>query len=73
MAKHLENIKSQNTPRNAMKTIVLFNKQVYPSVFKLLQIFGTLPILTASSEKSFLELKRINTYMRNTMSQVNKY
>lgn len=53
MAKHLEHFKSQNTSRNAMKTIVLCNRQIYLRVFKLLQIFGTLRVLTTSSERSF--------------------
>lgn len=56
-----------------MEAIDLCNKQVYPSVFKLLQIFATLPLSTASSERSFSNLKRIKTYLRNTMSQVNQY
>ncbi|XP_050526839.1 52 kDa repressor of the inhibitor of the protein kinase-like [Daktulosphaira vitifoliae] len=65
----LENIKSSNTPRIAMEAIVLCNSQIYPNVFKLLQIFATLPVSTASNERSFSNLKRIKTYLRNTMSQ----
>jgi len=69
--RRLKNIKSSNIPRNSMEAIVLCNRQVYPSVFKLLQIFATLPVSTASSERSFSNLKRIKTYLRNTISQVN--
>jgi hypothetical protein len=71
--RRLENIGSSNIPKNAMEAIVLCNRQVYPSVFKLLQIFATLPVSTASSERSFSNLKRIKTYLRNTMSQVNRH
>ncbi|XP_050546313.1 52 kDa repressor of the inhibitor of the protein kinase-like [Daktulosphaira vitifoliae] len=67
--RRLESIKSSNTPRNAMEAIVLCNSQIYPNVFKLLQIFATLPVSTASNERSFSNLKRIKTYLRNTMSQ----
>uniref|UniRef100_A0A2S2R6P5 Repressor of the inhibitor of the protein kinase n=1 Tax=Sipha flava TaxID=143950 RepID=A0A2S2R6P5_9HEMI len=67
--RRLENIRSSNIPRNAMEAIFLYNRQVYPSVFKLLQIFATLPVSIASSEMSFSNLKRIKTYLQNTMSQ----
>ncbi|XP_050537332.1 52 kDa repressor of the inhibitor of the protein kinase-like [Daktulosphaira vitifoliae] len=67
--RRLESIKSSNTPRNAMEAIVLCNSQIYPNVFKLLQIFATLPVSTASNERSFSNLKRKKTYLRNTMTQ----
>jgi len=54
--RRLENIGSSNIPKNAMEAIVLCNRQVYPNVFKLLQIFATLPVSTASSERSFSNL-----------------
>ena len=40
-----------------------------PALFRILQIFATLPITTATSERSFSTLKRIKTYLRNTMGE----
>ena len=40
---------------------------VHPNFEILLKIFATLPITTASSERSFSSLKLIKTYLRSTM------
>ena len=40
----------------------------YPNFEILLKIFATLPITTASSERSFSSLKLIKTYLRSTMT-----
>ncbi|XP_060859153.1 52 kDa repressor of the inhibitor of the protein kinase-like [Metopolophium dirhodum] len=55
-------------PTNAMDALVICNN-MYPNIYKLLQILATLPVSTASSERSFSSLKRIKTYLRNTMSE----
>ena len=56
-------------PKNAMDALIICN-DMYPNIYKLLQILATLPVSTASSERSFSSLKRIKTYLRNTMSEV---
>lgn len=56
-------------PTNAMDALVICNN-MYPNIYKLLQILATLPVSTTSSERSFSSLKRIKTYLRNTMSEV---
>jgi len=43
---------------------------MYPSIFNLLQILATLPVSTASNERTFVKLKLIKTYLRNTISEV---
>ena len=45
------------------------NKDLFPNVFKLLQIFATLPVTSCEHERSFSTLKRIKTYLRNSISQ----
>ena len=40
-----------------------------PQTVKLLTIAATLPVSNASCERSFSALKRIKTYLRNTMGQ----
>ncbi|XP_078494004.1 52 kDa repressor of the inhibitor of the protein kinase-like [Ciona intestinalis] len=40
-----------------------------PNVKILLQIFWTLPVTTASAERSFSQLRRLKTYLRNTTKE----
>jgi len=46
------------------------NKDLFPNVFKLLQIFATLPVTSCEPERSFSTLKRIKTYLRNSVGQL---
>ncbi|KAL4104304.1 hypothetical protein QTP88_019605 [Uroleucon formosanum] len=43
--------------------------QVYPVISKLFQILITLSVTTATRERSFSTLMRLNTYLRNTTVQ----
>lgn len=45
------------------------NKDLFLNVFKLLQIFATLPVTSCEPERSFYTLKRIKTYLRNSIGQ----
>lgn len=56
-------------PKNAIEALIICNN-IYTNIYKLLQILATLSVSTASSERSFSSLKRIKTYLRNTMSEV---
>ena len=38
-------------------------------VVLLLRLFGTLPVTTATAERSFSTLRRLKTYLRSTMSE----
>ena len=44
-------------------------KQLLSQVDTLLQIFLTIPVTTATSERTFSCLRRLKTYLRTTMSQ----
>jgi len=48
-----------------LKTLISMN--VYPNVYKLLQVALTLPISLATCECSFSAMRRIKTWMRSTM------
>ncbi|XP_050540317.1 uncharacterized protein LOC126904955 [Daktulosphaira vitifoliae] len=61
----------EKKPENALQAMIVCNKEMYPSVFKLLQILATLPVSTASNERTFSNLKRNKTYLRNTMTELN--
>lgn len=41
----------------------------FPNVQMLLKILCTLPVTTATNERSFSTLRLIKTYLRNTMSE----
>ena len=41
----------------------------FPTVHKLLHILATLPVTTASSERSFSPLRRLKTYLRKTTGE----
>lgn len=44
-------------------------QKIFPNLFKLLRIFITVPVSTATAERSFSVLKRVKNYLRNTMLQ----
>ena len=44
-------------------------KMMLTEIHKLLRIYCTIPVTTASAERSFSALKRIKTYLRNSMTQ----
>ncbi|XP_031335363.1 zinc finger MYM-type protein 1-like [Photinus pyralis] len=44
-------------------------KSTFPNVETLLRIYHTIPISNASGERSFSALKRIKTYLRNSVGQ----
>jgi hypothetical protein len=41
----------------------------FPQVYKLFQIFLAIPVTSVVAERSFSTLKRIKTYLRNTIGQ----
>ncbi|KAF0714277.1 ribosome biogenesis protein TSR3 isoform X1, partial [Aphis craccivora] len=42
---------------------------LYPNINKLLKILSTLPVSTSTPERSFSTLKRVKTYLRNSMAE----
>jgi hAT family C-terminal dimerisation region len=41
--------------------------RIYPALAVLLRIFATLPVTTATGERSFSALKYLTNYLRSTM------
>jgi hypothetical protein len=56
-------------PKNATEALVACNQTTFPVIHSLLRILATLPVTTASSERSFSTLRRLKTYLRNTTSE----
>ncbi|KAL4123082.1 hypothetical protein QTP88_015314 [Uroleucon formosanum] len=50
----------------AIEVISNCNNALYPNTYKLLTILLTLPVTSCEAERSFLTLKRIKTYLRNS-------
>ncbi len=55
-------ITSVNTICSAMSTNNGVLKDMLPSLHKLLRLMNTIPITSATSERTFSAMKRINTY-----------
>lgn len=45
------------------------DKNIYPNIYKLLQVAISLPISSAGCERSFSAMRRIKTWLRSTMNQ----
>jgi hAT family C-terminal dimerisation region len=58
----------QSLPQNALTSLENCSEVFYPNVNKLLTILATLPVTTASAERSFSTLRRLKTYLRSTMT-----
>ncbi|KAE9523165.1 hypothetical protein AGLY_016398 [Aphis glycines] len=56
--------------KNAIEVYFQTCPNVYPIISKLLQIFITLPVSTATGERSFSTLHRLKTYLRNSSGQI---
>lgn len=70
----IQNYNNKPEPGPEQKNqINLFKKNItistFPNVYKLLNLALTLPISSASCERSFSTMRRINTYIRSTMTQ----
>jgi len=56
-------------PRNILGALKIAKELgTFPSIVILLQIYATLPVTTATSERSFSALKYSKNYLRSTMS-----
>lgn len=64
---------SKNNKRTVSNTAIIAlnecDKRFFPNVHILLKLLCTLPISTSTPERTFSTLKRIKTYLRNTMSE----
>ncbi|XP_033762649.1 zinc finger MYM-type protein 1-like [Pecten maximus] len=55
-------------PVDLLTTILATNRELYPDIFTCLVILLTMPVSTASAERSFSVMRRVKTYLRSTMS-----
>ena len=57
-------------PDTAIDALAVCDTDFFPNIGRLLQITATLPVTSASAERSFSVLKRLKTYLRTTMGEV---
>ena len=63
-----DRIQTADLPATALDALEQCNPHFYPNIHRLLTILATLPITTASAERSFSTLRRLKIYLRSTMS-----
>lgn len=56
-------------PKNAIDSLSACNRSMFPNIHILLKILATLPVSTASSERSFSTLRCLKDYLRNSTGQ----
>ena len=54
-------------PSSAIETLCACHADIYPNVYIFLTILGTLPVLTATNERSFSTMRRLETYLRSSI------
>jgi len=54
-------------PSSATEALCACHADIYPHVYILLTISGTLPVSTATSERSFSTMRRLKTYLRSSI------
>ncbi|XP_050064966.1 52 kDa repressor of the inhibitor of the protein kinase-like [Aphis gossypii] len=56
-------------PSYALHAIKHCDPVIFTNIFVLLKVLCTLPVSTATSERSFSSLKRVKSYLRNSMKE----
>ena len=59
----------KNLPTRISDTLKQKDPLIFPNIFTLLKILAVLPVTTCSCERSIFVLRRIETYLRSTMTQ----
>ena len=56
-------------PSSAMEALCACHADIYPNVYILLTILGTLPVSTATSDRIFSTMRRLKTYLRSPIGR----
>ncbi len=54
-------------PTSLPDTIKAAHPDLYPAVYMVLCVLVSMPVATATAERSFSVMRRVKTYLRNTM------
>ena len=58
----------EDLPLDLQGTLNSTNKDLYPGIFSVLNMYACMPVSTATAERSFSTMRRVKTYLRNTMT-----
>lgn len=67
VAKHYLNKSNNNLTLEDFKNTI--KQEVFPNLYKMLQVAFTLPVSSATCERSFSAMRRIKTWVRTSMLQ----
>ncbi|CAN8016742.1 unnamed protein product [Ixodes persulcatus] len=59
----------ERLPRYATDALLRCEESFFPNIHTLLKIMATLPVTTATAERSFSALRRLKTYLRNRTAE----
>ncbi|KAL4111843.1 hypothetical protein QTP88_015724 [Uroleucon formosanum] len=62
-------LKKESRPNTAIEGLENCNILLFPNIWKLLQVLATIPMSTATPERTFSSLKRLKTYLRNSTGE----
>lgn len=60
-----KNTEKVSRPKNVLEALDSCDAKFFPNIHNLIKILCTLPISTASAERSFSTMKRVKTFVRN--------
>lgn len=61
--------KDIDRPNTAIESLNYCNAELFPNIHFLLKVLATLPVSTATPERTFSTLKRVKTFLRNSTGQ----
>jgi len=62
-------IPATDRPSTTAESLQVCDSSIYPNISVLLRIFATIPVTTATAERSFSALRLLKTYLRATMHE----
>lgn len=60
---------NEERPSTILSALDECNVSLFPKIYTLLKVLATLPVTTASAERTFSSLKRLKSYLRNQIGQ----
>ncbi|XP_029345910.1 52 kDa repressor of the inhibitor of the protein kinase-like, partial [Acyrthosiphon pisum] len=61
--------KDVDLPHTAVEALSYCNPELFPNIHFLLKVLATLPVSTATPERTFSTLKRVKTFLRSSTGQ----
>jgi len=66
-----QDVPASDRPTDCLLALAACNKMFYPYIRDLLQIFASLPVSTATPERTFSAMKILKTYLRSRLTDEN--